>query len=77
VRTDLADDPELAANEIVAAFASALPTARLYLVGVDGATQVDAEAYVPFIGEITRGGDVADAAKTAGAKIDAITGCAD
>jgi multiple sugar transport system substrate-binding protein len=77
VRTDLADDPELAANEIVAAFASALPTARLYLVGIDGATQVDAEAYVPFIGEITRGGDVADAAKTAGAKIDAITGCAD
>jgi multiple sugar transport system substrate-binding protein len=77
VRTDLADDPELAANEIVAAFASALPTARLYLVGVDGATQVDAEAYVPFIGEITRGGDVADAAKTAGAKIDAITGCSD
>jgi multiple sugar transport system substrate-binding protein len=77
VRTDLADDPELAANEIVAAFASALPTARLYLVGVDGATQVDAEAYVPFIGEITRGGDVADAAETAGAKIDAITGCSE
>jgi multiple sugar transport system substrate-binding protein len=77
VRTDLADDPELAANEIVAAFASALPSARLYLVGIDGATQVDAEAYVPFIGEITRGGDVADAAKAAGAKIDAITGCSD
>jgi multiple sugar transport system substrate-binding protein len=77
VRTDLADDPDLAADEIVAAFASALPTARLYLVGVDGATQVDAEAYVPFIGEITRGGDVADAAEAAGAKIDAITGCSD
>lgn len=75
VRTDLADDPELAANEIVAAFAAALPTARLYLVGVDGATQIDSEAYVPFIGEITRGGDVADAAEAAGAKIDAITGC--
>jgi multiple sugar transport system substrate-binding protein len=77
VRTDLADDPELADNEIVAAFASALPTARLYLVGVDGATQIDTEAYVPFIGEITRGGDVAEAAEAAGAKIDTITGCSD
>ncbi|MBB2976411.1 multiple sugar transport system substrate-binding protein [Microbacterium endophyticum] len=77
VRTDLADDPELASNEIVAAFAEALPSARLYLVGVDGATQVDSEAYVPFIGEITRGGDVADAAAAATAKINAITGCED
>lgn len=77
VRTDLAEDPELAANEIVAAFAAALPTARLYLVGVQGATQIDSEAYVPFIGEITRGGDVADAAATATVKINAITGCSD
>lgn len=77
VRTDLADDPELAANEVVAAFAAALPTAKLYLVGVDGATQIDSEAYVPFIGEITRGGDVADAANAATVKINAITGCSD
>lgn len=77
VRTDLADDSELAANEIVAAFAEALPSARLYLVGVEGATQIDSEAYVPFIGEITRGGDVEEAAAAASAKIDAITGCSD
>lgn len=77
VRTDLADDPELAANEIVATFAAALPSARLYLSGVEGATQVDSEAYVPFIGEITRGGDIADAAGAASAKINAITGCSD
>jgi multiple sugar transport system substrate-binding protein len=75
VRTDLADDPELAANEVVAAFAAALPSARLYLPGVTGATQVDAEAYVPFIGEITRGTDVASAAAAASDKINAITGC--
>lgn len=75
VRTDLADDPELAANEVVAAFAAALPSARLYLPGVTGATQVDSEAYVPFIGEITRGEDVATAAAAAGDKINAITGC--
>ncbi|MFB2582416.1 ABC transporter substrate-binding protein [Herbiconiux sp. P15] len=75
VRTDLAEDPELASDEVVAAFAAALPSARLYLEGVEGATQIDAEAYVPFIGEITRGEDVAEAAASATAKIDAITGC--
>jgi multiple sugar transport system substrate-binding protein len=75
VRTDLAEDPELAANEVVAAFAAALPSARLYLPGVTGATQVDAEAYVPLIGEITRGADVATAVAAATEKINSITGC--
>jgi len=75
VRTDLADDPELAANEVVSAFAAALPSARLYLPGVTGATEVDAEGYVPLIGAITRGEDVADATRTATERIDAITGC--
>ena len=75
VRTDLADDPELAANEVVAAFASALPSARLYLPGVTGATQVDSEAYVPLIAEITRGADVETAVATASERINATTGC--
>ncbi len=75
VRTDLADDPKLAENEIVSAFASALPSARLYLPGVTGATQIDSEVYVPLIGEITRGADVAKAAATASASLNAITGC--
>lgn len=75
VRTDLADDPELAENEIVAAFAAALPSARLYLPGVTGASEVDAEAYVPLIGEITRGADVETAVAAASEKINAITGC--
>jgi len=75
VRTDLADDAELAADPVVAAFAAALPSARLWLPGVTDATQVDAEAYVPLIGEITRGADVATAAAAATEKINAITGC--
>lgn len=75
VRTDLASDPELSANEIVAAFAAALPSARLYLPGVVGATQVDAEAYVPLIGEVTRGADLAVATAQASQRINAITGC--
>jgi multiple sugar transport system substrate-binding protein len=75
VRTDLADDPELAANELVAQFASALPSARLYLPGVPNASQVDSEGYIPLIGEITRGADVATAAADAAATINAATGC--
>jgi multiple sugar transport system substrate-binding protein len=75
VRTDLADDPELTADEVVSAFAAALPSARLYLQGVPNATEVDAEAYVPLIGEITRGADVAGAAAAATEQIDSITGC--
>ena len=75
VRTDLGDNAELAANEVVAAFASALPSARLYLQGVTGAPEVDAEAYVPLIGEISRGTDVATAVAAASEKINSITGC--
>lgn len=75
VRTDLADDAELNANPVVSAFAAALPSARLWLQGVTGATQVDSEVYVPLIGEITRGSDVATAAAAATEKVNAITGC--
>jgi multiple sugar transport system substrate-binding protein len=75
VRTDLAEDPELAANATVAAFAAALPSARLWLPGVTDATKVDGEVYVPLIGEITRGADVATAVAGATEKINAITGC--
>lgn len=75
VRTDLADDSELAANPVVTAFAAALPSARLWLPGVKDATQVDSEVYVPLIGEITRGTNVADAVATATEKINSITGC--
>ncbi|MGW6282556.1 ABC transporter substrate-binding protein [Kribbella sp. NPDC055071] len=75
VRTDLGGDAELKANKIVATFAAGLPSARLYLPGVTDATQVDSEAYVPLIGEITRGEDVDKAVSKASDAIDKITGC--
>jgi len=75
VRTDMADDPELAANAVVQSFASALPDARLYLPGVPNATKVDSDVYVPLIGEITRGADVASKAADAAKAINALTGC--
>ncbi len=75
VRTDMGSDKELAANAVVAGFAAALPDARLYLPGVKGAPQVDSEAYIPLIGAITRGKDVAAEVKTASDRINTITGC--
>ncbi|WP_152650179.1 ABC transporter substrate-binding protein [Demequina aestuarii] len=75
VRTDMGDDPELAANEDVSAFAAALPGARLYLPGVPSATEVDSEGYIPLIGEITRGEDVEQAIQAATERINSTTGC--
>lgn len=75
VRTDMGSDKELAANAVVAGFAAALPDARLYLPGVTGASKVDTEAYIPMIGAITRGKDVAAEVKTASDRINTITGC--
>lgn len=75
VRTDMGSDKALAANTVVAGFAAALPDARLYLPGVTGASKVDTEAYIPMIGAITRGSDVAAEVQTASGKINSITGC--
>jgi len=75
VRTDMADDAKLASNEVVAKFAAALPTARLYLPGVPSATKVDSDVYVTLIGQITRGEDVAKATAEATTKLNALTGC--
>lgn len=75
VRTDLGDDPDLQADDVVAKFAAALPSARLYLPGVPDATKVDTDVYVPLIGEITRGTDVAKATADASKALNAITGC--
>ena len=75
MRTDLGDDPQLKANDVVAKFAAALPSARLYLPGVPNATKVDAEVYVPLIGQITRGADVTKSVTDATAKLNQLTGC--
>ncbi len=75
VRTDMGDDAELNANEVVSTFAAAIPSARLYLPGVPEATRIDSEVYVPLIAEITRGADVATAAASASDKLNGLTGC--
>lgn len=74
-RTDLSEDPELAANEVVAQFASALPDARLYMPGVRVASQVDNDVFVPLVESITRGADVTESATSAAQAADELAGC--
>lgn len=75
LRTDLASDPDLAKNATVSVFASQVPDARMYLPKVPNATQVDANGYVPLIGQITRGKSVASATAAAAQTINGLTGC--
>lgn len=75
LRTDLADDPDLKANDVISTFTEQVPDARLYLPQVPQATQVDANGYVPLIGRITRGQSVAAQTDATAKTIDALTGC--
>ena len=74
-RTDLSNDPKLAADPVVSVFTKAVPSARIYLPQVKNASQVDANGYIPFIGKITRGTDLKAAAAEASATINGLTGC--
>ena len=71
VRTDLGSSVTGDATT----FAAALPSSRLYLAGLPTAAKVDSDAYVPLIGQITRGANVAAATKAADSAVNAITGC--
>lgn len=75
LRTDLSDDAKLKADPTVSVFTSQVPDSRLYLPHVTNATQVDANAYVPLIGQITRGTSVATATADAAKTINGLTGC--
>ena len=75
IRTDLTGDPQLKADPVISVFASQVSDARLYLPHLTNATQVDANGYVPLIGQITRGQSVASQTTATGKAIDALTGC--
>ncbi|HEY0259850.1 MAG TPA: ABC transporter substrate-binding protein [Lacisediminihabitans sp.] len=75
VRTDLADDAQLKADPVISIFAAQVSDARLYLPHVTNATQVDANGYIPLIGQITRGQSVATQTAAAAKTINALTGC--
>jgi multiple sugar transport system substrate-binding protein len=63
------------ANPDVAVFTQGLPTARLYLSGLEASSQIDSDAYTPLIGQITRGSAVQSSADTAAKAINNLTGC--
>ena len=73
VRTDLT--AAVASDPTVSVFAAALPSAKMYLAGQPMASQIDSDVYVPLIGKITRGANVAAAAQAAAKAINALTGC--
>jgi multiple sugar transport system substrate-binding protein len=75
LRTDLASDPALKADPVVSVFSSQVPGSRLYLPQVPNATQVDSDAYVTMIGELTRGTSLAAGTQKASQTIDGLTGC--
>lgn len=74
-RTDLADDPELAENERVAAFAQAVPYARIFMSGVVPFAEVSADVFEPAIGRITRGEPAEQVLTDAAQQMDSILGC--
>ena len=75
MRTDLATDAKLLADPIVSVFAKQVPFSRLYLPHLANASQVDANAYIPLIGTISRGTAVGTATADTSKTINALTGC--
>jgi ABC-type glycerol-3-phosphate transport system substrate-binding protein len=73
-RSDMADDPDLAANPWVPKFAAAVPYSRPYLANVPGFTQVD-EIFSTAIGRVTRGEDAQAVLTEAAAQMNAVLGC--
>lgn len=73
-RADMADDPALAANPMIAKFAAAVPYSRPYLANVPSFTQVD-EIFSTAIGRVTRGEDVTAVLTEAAAQTNDVLGC--
>lgn len=74
-RTDLGDDPELAENERVAAFAKAVPYAKIFMSGVVPFAEAAGDVFEPAIGRITRGESSKEVLTAAAEQMDSILGC--
>lgn len=73
VRTDMAG--EVTADEYLKPFLDGLPSGRLVMPGLAKAGTITSDAYVPLLGELSRGSDVAGAVAKASQKINQISGC--
>lgn len=74
-RTDMADDPSIKANPIVAAFAAQVPNSRLYLPTEKDFAKIDTGIFTPAIQGATQNGDAAGALKTASEALNKLLGC--
>lgn len=74
-RTDLAEDPDITADPVVANFAAQVPNARIFLSGVVPFAEIAGDIWEPAIAQFTRGEPVADVLTEAAEQMDAVLGC--
>ena len=74
-RTDMANDPSIAANPTVAAFTAQVPNARLYLPTEKDFSKIDTGIFIPAIQSATQNGDAAAALKRANDQLNKVLGC--
>jgi multiple sugar transport system substrate-binding protein len=74
-RTDMADDPTIANNPTVKAFAAQVPYARLYLPTEKQFAQIDTGIFIPAIQSAEQNGNAADALKSASDQLNSLLGC--
>lgn len=74
-RNDMADDPSITSNPMVAAFAAQVPNARLYLPTEKNFAKIDTGIFIPAIQSAEQNGNAADALKTANVQLNKLLGC--
>jgi multiple sugar transport system substrate-binding protein len=74
-RTDMADDPAVTDNPMVAAFTAEVRNARLYLPTEADFAEINDSIFVPAIQSATQTGDAAAALESADAQLNELLGC--
>lgn len=74
-RTDMADDPAVTSNPIVAAFTAEVPNSRLFLPTEKDFAKINNDIFVPAIQSATQNGDAPAALASANDQLDALLGC--
>ncbi len=74
-RTDMATDPSISDNPIVAAFTAQTPNARLYLPTQKDFAKIDTGIFIPAVQSAEQNGDAAAAFKSASMRLNKLLGC--
>ena len=73
-RTDMADDPAVTGDPLVAAFTAQGPDARLYLPTEKDFSKIDTDIFTPAIQSATQNGDAAAALNAANQQLNQLLG---